>query len=576
MRKIGTKVISLIILLWIIFSVNIFVRLYAGNKALEALTTISQSYLAIEECNKDLTQYVGEIRLYSNIMAMTQDETTFKGIANESAGTVVENIDATFLKLHELITQTDDSALKTALSEYEAACKPLENNILAMKDAALKNDKATVIKLNGTTYATASAMMEKATAFSDTLSNSAHTLADFRISQTKKADSLGYVLIGAYFIATITIVVVVTKTIAKPASNASKHLKSIIDRINQEEGDLTERIKVTTKDEVGQLVAGINGFLDQLQSIMKKIQGESAILDELVKNMTLGINDSNENASNISATMEELSASMEEVAATLSQMALSVNEVLGEVQSISNRAEDGTNYCSEIKERAQSIRADVISNKNNTTDMISHIQVALKESIENSRSVSKINELTGQILNIASQTNLLALNASIEAARAGEAGRGFAVVAEEIRVLAENSQQTANNIQAISQQVTKSVEELSDNANEMLTFIDKTVLTDYDSFVDVAEKYHTDADSLNSLLDEFFESAHNLETTVTAVVDGINDINTAVDESASGVSIAAQNTADLVGALQLIKNESDSNLDVSNKLQNEVTRFKNI
>ena len=208
--------------------------------------------------------------------------------------------------------------------------------------------------------------------------------------------------------------------------------------------------------------------------------------------------------------------------------------------------------------------------------MISHIQVALKESIENSRSVSKINELTGQILNIASQTNLLALNASIEAARAGEAGRGFAVVAEEIRVLAENSQQTANNIQAISQQVTKSVEELSDNANEMLTFIDETVLTDYDSFVDVAEKYHTDADSLNSLLDEFFESAHNLETTVTAVVDGIKDINTAVDESASGVSIAAQNTADLVGALQLIKNESDSNLEVSNMLQNEVTRFKNI
>ena len=110
----------------------------------------------------------------------------------------------------------------------------------------------------------------------------------------------------------------------------------------------------------------------------------------------------------------------------------------------------------------------------------------------------------------------------------------------------------------------------------MLTFIDETVLTDYDSFVDVAGKYHTDADSLNSLLNEFFESAHNLETTVTAVVDGINDINTAVDESASGVSIAAQNTADLVGALQLIKNESDSNLEVSNKLQNEVTRFKNI
>ena len=576
MKHIGTKVISLIVVLAAVFSLNMALRIYSGNNTLNALSNVSTTYIGIEENNKALAQYVGEIRLYSNIMAMTSDEATFKGIATDAAGPVVENIEATFATLHELVTKTGDESLMTALNAYDAACQPLEDNMLAMMEAGLKNDKATVVKLNGTTYATASAMMETANAFSAALSESASTLYNERMSNTQTANTIGSILIAIYVIATLAIIVVITLTVAKPASDASKHLKSIAKKIDNDEGDLTERIAVKTKDEVGQLVIGINNFLTQLQSIIQIIKTESGTLDELVNTMTESINDSNENATNVSATMEELSASMEEVAATLSQMATGTAEVLEEVISISKRAESGAEYCSEIKNRAQSIRSTVITSKDTTNRMVSDIRALLVKAIDNSRNVNKINDLTSEILNISSQTNLLALNASIEAARAGEAGRGFAVVADEIRVLADNSQNTANKIQDISNLVTKAVEELSDNANNMLSFLDTTVLADYDNFVEVAENYHEDADKLNNLLDEFYESAQSLEDTVTAVVDGINGINTAVDESASGVSLAARNTSELVEALVTIKNEADSNLEVSKQLQNEVARFKHI
>ena len=576
MKHIGTKVISLIVVLAAVFSLNMALRIYSGNNTLNALSNVSTTYIGIEENNKALAQYVGEIRLYSNIMAMTSDEATFKGIASDAAGPVVENIEATFATLHELVTKTGDESLITALNAYDAACQPLEDNMLAMMEAGLKNDKATVVKLNGTTYATASAMMETANAFSAALSESASTLYNERMSNTQTANTIGSILIAIYVIATLAIIVVITLTVAKPASDASKHLKSIAKKIDNDEGDLTERIAVKTKDEVGQLVIGINNFLTQLQSIIQIIKTESGTLDELVNTMTESINDSNENATNVSATMEELSASMEEVAATLSQMATGTAEVLEEVISISKRAESGAEYCSEIKNRAQSIRNTVITSKDTTNRMVSDIRALLVKAIDNSRNVNKINDLTSEILNISSQTNLLALNASIEAARAGEAGRGFAVVADEIRVLADNSQNTANKIQDISNLVTKAVEELSDNANNMLSFVDTTVLADYDNFVEVAENYHEDADKLNNLLDEFYESAQSLEDTVTAVVDGINGINTAVDESASGVSLAARNTSELVEALVTIKNEADSNLEVSKQLQNEVARFKHI
>ena len=326
-KRIGTKVISLIFILGIVFTLNMILRVYTGNMTLDALENVSNTYIAIEESNKDLTQYVGEIRLYSNIMAMTSDEATFKGIATDAAGPVVDNIEASFARLSELVAQTKDTNLINALAAYEAACQPLEDNMLAMMEAGLKNDKATVVKLNGTTYATASAMMETANAFSAALSESANTLVNERMAKTQEANIIGSALISIYVIATLAIIVVVMLFVARPASSASKHLKSIITKIDNEEGDLTERIQVKTKDEVGQLVTGINNFLEQLQSIMRKIQTESQTLDSLVTNMTEGINDSNENATNVSATMEELSASMEEVAATLSQMATGTAEV---------------------------------------------------------------------------------------------------------------------------------------------------------------------------------------------------------------------------------------------------------
>ncbi len=96
----------------------------------------------------------------------------------------------------------------------------------------------------------------------------------------------------------------------------------------------------------------------------------------------------------------------------------------------------------------------------------------LSEAIEKSKSVEKINVLSEAILKITEQTNLLALNAAIEAARAGEAGKGFSVVAEEIRKLAEESNNTANEIQEITKIVVNAVENLANNSNKILTFID--------------------------------------------------------------------------------------------------------
>ena len=201
------------------------------------------------------------------------------------------------------------------------------------------------------------------------------------------------------------------------------------------------------------------------------------------------------------------------------------------------------------------------------------LSAVLEQSVHDSEQVNQIGELTNVILDIASQTNLLALNASIEAARAGEAGRGFAVVAEEISSLADNSRQTAANIQKISQDVTSAVKDLSDNAMQVLEFINTTVLSDYDSFVEVGEKYENTASIIDEMLSKFDEKAENLNVIMDQMAESVTSINESVQESTVAINTSATNSTEIVGQMQGIGEAMDNNNKVTSQLSDSTRQF---
>ena len=166
------------------------------------------------------------------------------------------------------------------------------------------------------------------------------------------------------------------------------------------------------------------------------------------------------------------------------------------------------------------------------------------------------------------------MNASIEAARAGEAGKGFAVVADEIRQLADDSRETANNIQAISQQVITAVTDLAGNATEMIRFVDEEVVSDYDNFVDIIGRYEEDSDQASSIFSEFAEMATDSVSTMTHMNDGINNISVTIEESAQGVSNVAEEISKLVMAISSITVQAGENKNISDGLSGEVSRFE--
>ena len=372
----------------------------------------------------------------------------------------------------------------------------------------------------------------------------------------------------------VIMMIVLVRAVATPTRKATAKLDEIIQSIQAGEGDLTARIETGKIDEIGKLIQGINHFIDQLQTVMLDIRKHSGNLQESAATVNTQTAQAGNRISDISATMQELSATMEEVASTVTEMDAGAENIMQTMEKVAEQTNQGAVFAAEMKERAIQIQNRAADSHASARDMVASITSSLDEALENSRNVNKINELTGDILNIASQTNLLALNASIEAARAGDAGRGFAVVADEIRVLADSSRETANSIQEISNLVVDAVQHLSANASQMLTFTGETVMKDYEAFLDGTEQYQNDAVNMARTMEYFHSQTDSLKETLAEMTNGINGISASMMESSRGVNETAEAISEVNSGMVDIADASRKNDDISQELSSTVGRFQ--
>ena len=196
------------------------------------------------------------------------------------------------------------------------------------------------------------------------------------------------------------------------------------------------------------------------------------------------------------------------------------------------------------------------------------------QKIEKSKDVEKIRELTKNIITITEETNLLALNASIEAARAGEAGRGFAVVADQIGKLASNSAASATEIQKVTADVIQTVDELAAEAQEMITFMNETALGGYEKLLETSESYQNNVGNMNEMMQRFATENEQLKLNMNEIKTALGDVKTAVSESAAAVTNVAETAVRLADHVREIGKESDFNLEIVDRLNNEVGKFK--
>ncbi|MCM1087213.1 MAG: methyl-accepting chemotaxis protein [Muribaculaceae bacterium] len=340
------------------------------------------------------------------------------------------------------------------------------------------------------------------------------------------------------------------------------------------EGDLTQKLEITTGDETELIANNVNLLLEYIRGIMLNIRDNSNQLVDSVQSVVQNLSGAEMRVTDVSSTMEEMSAAMEETSAALTQVDESIGIINGTMEQISADAGNERDSAQEVMKKAAKINEEAVLAQENAKIQVQEMAASVNEKIEKSKSVEEINVLTENIIEITEETNLLALNASIEAARAGDAGRGFAVVADEIGKLANNSAQTAVQIQNVSAAVIEAVNELAQNAEMMLKFMDETAMGGYRQLLETSESYRSDVGNMSEMMKTFAEESAQVKRSIDQIKESISAVSIAVSESAKGITNVTEVSVDLTAKVGNIGGEANTNMNIANQLTGEVNKFK--
>ena len=570
-KKLSTKLIILIP----VFILGIF-----------SIISNVMSVSNIKNVNRSAVQ-ISEVSL-KNVSGLAEIQRQTQDIHNLGLSHIIAVDLDSMIQLVEKIRSQED-ALEKDLESYKTYVTPdtqKEYNDIKKKYEELKYECANVMAFSAAgkkedAYELANGKISKcADAIESDIESIKKIVNQDANAQRQKLTSAYHSSIGTSVVtilisiaALFSAMVAVLRWVIYPLANTNREMNEIISGIDNQQGDLTRRVTITNNKEVASVGGGINAFMAKLQEIFRMISSNSRELEGVVNEVRESVQTSNGSVSDLSALTEELSATMQDISDNASRINENTESVAGEVKSIAEKTIEINQYTKEMKEHAEAMEHAARENMDTTGAKVNDIVSVLSQAIEDSNSVNQVDNLTNDILNIASQTNLLALNASIEAARAGDAGKGFAVVASEISQLAAASQEAANNIQSINAIVITAVHNLADNANGLVEYMNEKILPEFQKFVESGGAYHDKATFIEGVMADFEAKTDSLQNSMDEIANSVNTISHAIEEGVSGVVSAADSTQVLVSDMDKISKKMDENFAIAEGLKKETSVF---
>lgn len=341
--------------------------------------------------------------------------------------------------------------------------------------------------------------------------------------------------------------------------------------------DIREDIKLRKyqkkKDEIGHIAQAVEVLTQSLQGIVRTLGTCCDDLNEKSNILTTSSSHLIDCVSDDTAVTEELSASIENTNVAVENVYLQIDKINQMAIEISNKLENCNQSSDELikgshnmKEAAQS---SLVSSENNYRVTKNSVVKAMQSLQE----LSKINDMTNSILDIADQTSLLSINASIEAARVGELGKGFAVVADEISKLATISTEAVTSIKEICDNANSSIEAVQKIFDDIMEFIERSVMEQFKIFTSNAEDYSNFADTMKQDIAMINDSTKTLTTSVNEISESAANVNTISQENGSAVGLIIEKNEDTTNVAENISKQADENKLLAEKLDGIINQF---
>ena len=343
------------------------------------------------------------------------------------------------------------------------------------------------------------------------------------------------------------------------------------------EGDLTREVQreyLERRDSIGKLAESFHRIRENFAGHLGSVKGNAVSLSGSIDFIEKSVEEINSEMEGISAATQQLAAGMEGSASTAAEMNTMSGEISKAIRNIAESAQEGAERVNDIHNRAINAKNETRENRASAQRVHQEITESLDQALQDVEVVSQIEVLAQSIMEITNQTNLLSLNASIEAARAGEMGKGFAVVADEIRKLAAASGETVTNIQDITDNVVKAVNQLTTDTKRLLDFVATDVKESYDSFEELADAYNTDSEFVDGLVSDFSATSEELTASMDGMMSAIEGVAKAASEGADGTSDMAERIQNITRKCSEVAEHTEQAEAAAERLKTDTESFK--
>ena len=316
-----------------------------------------------------------------------------------------------------------------------------------------------------------------------------------------------------------------------------KVVEKAVVRLQKLELEAPEELKkyIGAGSEAGQIATAMDSLYETFRKIVSTLRECTATLNDSTDKMNHASHMLIEGMGDNSATTEELAASITTTNSAIEQVVNEILTISELVEKVDEKVKAGDRKSENLLETAQSMREMADTTLTGTGERIEKNRKHVEDAMVNLKSLTRINDMAKQILDIANQTNLLSLNASIEAARAGENGRGFAVVAQEIGTLASNSSATAKEIQDICKDINDNIQNVQGCIDDIMGFMEGDVSDKFKEFANIANEYSTSVVEIRDAIGEIEDTSNGVVNSVMSIREKMDVIHTASSENEIGV-----------------------------------------